>query len=157
MFLSSVLSMSDTRVRITPSLEKAVCQFAGTDKFSKALPIIEQAVKVYDSIRKEIAQGSVFYEEDENGQQFIAAFNLDPFSFKEPSSVRVRITKDLEQEIINLVGQENEEDKEKAFRVAQPYLNAAIHFSILLKGELDKGSKYFLKDSNGELAKVRFI
>lgn len=65
---------ADRRVRITPELENKILKLANTDKFSEALPTLEQAVNMYQMLMDAQKSGSKFYEIDPNGEKYIIRF-----------------------------------------------------------------------------------
>lgn len=67
-------STADRRVRITPELEDKILKLAHTDKFSEALPALEQAINMYQMLKDAQDSGSKFYEIDSNGEKYIVRF-----------------------------------------------------------------------------------
>ncbi|EGQ8962276.1 hypothetical protein GJM95_25800, partial [Vibrio parahaemolyticus] len=67
MFLDSILAIANVRVRLTPSLVEDICKLSGTDKFSKALPNLEIAIKTVSSILDDINRGCKVYVVDAEG------------------------------------------------------------------------------------------
>lgn len=65
---------ADRRVRITPELEEKILKLGNTDKFSEALPALEQAVNMYQMLKDAQDSGSKFYEIDANGEKYIVRF-----------------------------------------------------------------------------------
>ncbi|QUX96546.1 hypothetical protein C0J08_14570 [Marinomonas sp. CT5] len=71
---TSKKTTADRRVRITPELESSILKLSNTDKFSEALPTLEQAVNMYKMLKDAQESGSKFYEVDANGERYIVRF-----------------------------------------------------------------------------------
>lgn len=65
---------ADRRIRITAELEEKILKLANTNKFSEALPTLEQAVNMYQMLKDAQDAGSKFYEIDSNGEKYIVRF-----------------------------------------------------------------------------------
>lgn len=65
---------ADKRVRISSELEGKILKLANTEKFSEALPTLEQAVNLYQMLKDAQASGSKFYEVDKDGEKYIVRF-----------------------------------------------------------------------------------
>ncbi|MUK78929.1 hypothetical protein GNP84_18785 [Aliivibrio fischeri] len=65
---------ADKRVRITSELEAKILKLANTDKFSEALPTLEQAVNMFQMLKDSQDAGSKFYEVDKDGEKYIVRF-----------------------------------------------------------------------------------
>ena len=66
--------VADKRVRISANLEEKILKLANTNKFSEALPALEQAVNMYQMLKSAQESGSKFYEIDKNGEKYIVRF-----------------------------------------------------------------------------------
>ncbi|EKO3660606.1 MULTISPECIES: hypothetical protein [Vibrio] len=65
---------ADKRVRISAELENKILKLANTNKFSEALPTLEQAINMYQMLKDAQDAGSKFYEIDSNGEKYIVRF-----------------------------------------------------------------------------------
>ncbi|MCY9865030.1 hypothetical protein OTK49_21160 [Vibrio coralliirubri] len=160
MFLKSFLSKSEVRIRITPTIEKAICEFAGTDKFAKALPALEAAVRLTAEIRRDTLGGCQFFEKLSNGEVVKVNFNFDQIEDNTKATERVRITDELQTDIINmaeLLGCQSANDDETKFVNARPYILNAINTATLLKEATENGSKFLIKYEDGEKQVIRFM
>ncbi|EPR2985593.1 TPA: hypothetical protein ACN35J_004540 [Vibrio parahaemolyticus] len=64
----------EKRVRIPSELEDKILKLANTNKFSDALPTLEQAVNMYQMLKDAQEAGSKFYEVDKDGEKYIVRF-----------------------------------------------------------------------------------
>ncbi|HDM8193646.1 hypothetical protein SN10_26060 [Vibrio harveyi] len=67
-------TVADKRVRISADLEEKILKLANTNKFSEALPALEQAVNMYQMLKDAQDSGSKFYEIDKDGEKYIVRF-----------------------------------------------------------------------------------
>jgi hypothetical protein len=160
MFLSSILSKSDIRVRFSQAVDSAICDFAGTDKFAKALPSLELAIKLIVEIHKDMVRGCKFFKIDAEDLHFSVNLLLVPAVITGTADVRNRITKELEEDIIHLADQmgfTRADGLKTTFSNAQPYLLAAINMASLLRNSIDDGSKFYMVEPSGEKFIIKFL
>lgn len=153
MFLSSVLTNSDVRVRINEGLEQSICKLSGVEKLAKALPNLEVAVKMITEINEDIKRGCKFYEKGSDGELMVVDFNIVPVLVKGPALVRIRITKELEDDIYKLaesLGFSVENGEEITFSDALPYLQAAVNVASQLRLSNSTGSSFYMMEPDGE-------
>lgn len=147
--LSSSLSTSDVRVRIPASLEADILEFAGVEKFSQALPVLEQVVALEASIRADVEAGCRFYEQDASGEKCVLKFVFGGASVSGASDIRVRITTELHDYILECAGK-------KRWNNALPHLQSCLNLAKMLMAESKKGSKFMVIGADQEPKQVGF-
>lgn len=146
--LSRSLTKSDRRVRMPKAMESQILEFAGVDKMDNALPVLEQIIMLEEAIASKLTSGATFHEIDGTGEEFLVKFVLGDADLDDSKGgTRVRLTDEIHNYIIERSGK-------NSFSEALPYLQSAINMAILIRGEADKGSKFFIKDSNGAMLPV---
>lgn len=168
-FIKSFFTGEEVVVRLTPSLENLICTMAGTRKFAKALPNLEIAVRAVIELCNDSKRGCKIYEVDKHGEKAILNLIFGEESHtadfpeecrNEKATSRIRITKDLQDKIIELaevLGAKPKTGDKVSFNETLPYLYSAINMISMLRQSQEEGSKFFLTEpqENGETERYR--
>ncbi|MDK9789835.1 hypothetical protein [Vibrio sp. D431a] len=150
MILKCLSVIGTEQIRLTKTIYEQVIKLAGTSKFSKAQVVIERAIAVTQELMKDKSEGVQFYEVDATGEKFSCNFVFEIPEIKEMAEERQRVSRSIYEDVCGLTAS-------KTINEALPHLQLALNVYQLIFDSVDKGSKFFSVDAQGNTCQIKFI